>query len=92
MINCFCSMLLNQQERPPRKYCYHLSVISNTLLMEINLSQIRTLDIKREKVCAVCPYLLFSFPPFSKIKGTVVHMRKKIKFFDFPKNGSNDFD
>ena len=31
------------------------------MLIEINLSQIRTLDIKREKVCAVCPYLLFIF-------------------------------
>ena len=38
-----------------------LSVFWNPLLIEINLSQIRTLDIKREKVCAVCPYLLFLF-------------------------------
>ena len=36
-----------------------LSVILNTLFTEINLSQIRTLDIKREKIYAVCPYLLF---------------------------------
>ena len=36
-----------------------LYVVGNPLLIEINLSQIRTLDIKREKVCAVCPYLLF---------------------------------
>ena len=38
-----------------------LSVIWNILLIEINLSQIRILDIKREKVCAVFPYLLFNF-------------------------------
>ena len=38
-----------------------LSVVWNPLLIEINLSQIRTFDIKREKVCAVCPYLLFSY-------------------------------
>ena len=42
------AMLLNQQERPPMKY-----------LIEINFSQIRALEIKREKICAVCPYLLF---------------------------------
>ena len=36
-----------------------LLVISNALLVEINLSQTRTLDIKREKVCAVCPYHVF---------------------------------
>ena len=36
-----------------------LSVIWKPLLIEINLSQIRTLSIKLEKVCAVCPYLLF---------------------------------
>ena len=35
-----------------------LSVVINPLLIEINFSQIRTLDIKREKVCEVCPYLL----------------------------------
>ena len=38
-----------------------LFVIWNPLLIEINISQIRTLDIKREKVCTVCPYLLFIF-------------------------------
>ena len=35
-----------------------LSVICNPLLIEINLSRIRTLSIKREKVCSGCPYLL----------------------------------
>ena len=50
-------MLLNQQERPPRKYL--LSVIRNRMLIEINLSQIRISDSNREKVHAVCPYLLF---------------------------------
>ena len=36
-----------------------LSVIWNLMLIEINLFQIRILDIKREKVRAVCPYNLF---------------------------------
>ena len=31
-----------------------LSVIWNLMLIEIHLSQIRILDIKREEVCAVC--------------------------------------
>ena len=35
-----------------------LSVIGNALRIKINLSQIMTFNIKREKVCAVCPYLL----------------------------------
>ena len=35
-----------------------LSAIWNLLLIEMNLSQISTLDIKREKVCTICPYLL----------------------------------
>ena len=51
------AMLLKQQERPPRKYL--LSFISNLLLIEIHLSQIRISDSKREKVCAVCPCLFF---------------------------------
>ena len=38
-----------------------LSVIWNPLLIEINLSQIRPLDIKREKVCIVSAYLLFTY-------------------------------
>ena len=38
-----------------------LSVVWNPLLIEINLSQIRTLEIKREKVCVVCPYHLLFF-------------------------------
>ena len=29
------------------------------MFIEINVSQIRTLGIKREKVCALCPNLLF---------------------------------
>ena len=52
---CFrCYVIKSAGE--PRKYC---SVICNLLLIEINLAQIRIVDIKREKVCAVCPYLLF---------------------------------
>ena len=45
--------IVNQQERPPREYCYHLSVSWKLMLIEINLSQIRTSDRKREKLCAV---------------------------------------
>ena len=37
-----------------------LSVVWNRLIIKINLCQIRKLDIKREKVCVVCPYLLFN--------------------------------
>ena len=42
-----------------------LSVVWNPLLIEINLSQITTLEIKHGKVCAVCPYLLFHFNFFT---------------------------
>ena len=58
MIILFCCNFLNQQERPPRTYCY---VICNLLLIEINHFRIRILDIKCEKVRAVCPYILFLF-------------------------------
>ena len=51
-------MLLNQQEASNKVL---LSFVWNPLLIEINLSQIMTLDINREKVCAVCPYLLLFF-------------------------------
>ena len=37
---------------------WEFNIFENLFLAETNLSQIRTLDIKREKVCAVCPYLL----------------------------------
>ena len=53
------AMLLNHQERSPRKYCYQSSEIY--CFLEINLSQIRISDSKREKVCAACPYFLFQF-------------------------------
>ena len=50
-----------------------LSVIWNPLLIEINLSQIRTLLIKHEKVCAVCPYLLFHLKiPYNLYKIIVI--------------------
>ena len=51
MINIVFVMLLNQQERPPRKYCYQSS--ENIMLIEIHLSQIRISDSKREKVLYV---------------------------------------
>ena len=42
-----------------------LSVVWNPLVIEISLSQIRALDIKREKVCSMCPYLLFQIDQIS---------------------------
>ena len=57
MINCFCCYVIKSARETTKKVL--LSVIWNLLLIKINLSQIRTLEIKREKVCAVCPYLLF---------------------------------
>ena len=46
MIYCFVAMLLNQEI--DRQKC----------IVSLNFSQIRTLSIQCEKVCAVCPYLL----------------------------------
>ena len=54
---CFCCYDIKSAGEAVNKVL--LSVVWNPLLIEINVSQIRTLDIKREKVCAVCPYLLF---------------------------------
>ena len=53
----FCCYVIKSAGGTAKKVL--LSVIWNPLLIEINLSQIRTLDTKREKVCTVCPYLLF---------------------------------
>ena len=53
---CFCCYVIKSAGEATNKVL--LSVVWNPLLIEINFSQIRTLDIKREKVCAVCPYLL----------------------------------
>ena len=49
-------MLLYQQERPLRKYV--ISHLESTDYRNKSLSN-RILGSKREKVCAVCPYLLF---------------------------------
>ena len=73
MINCFCCYIIISAGETVKKVL--LSVIWNLLLIETNLSQIRTLSIKREKVYAVCPYFLFNFSLTLKL--TVVHMRKK---------------
>ena len=54
---CFCCFVIKSAGEAANKVL--LSVVWNPLLIEINLPQIRALDIKREKVCAVCPYLLF---------------------------------
>ena len=45
-----------------------VSVVWNWLLVEINLSQIRTLDIKRKKVCVVCSYLYFIWTWIQPVK------------------------
>ena len=57
MINCFCCYVIKSAEEIAKKVL--LSIFWNLLLIEINLSQIRITDSKREKVCVVCPYLLF---------------------------------
>ena len=70
MINCFCSYIIKPAGETTKKVL--LSVIRNLILIEIHLSQIRISDSKREKVYAVCPYILFFFvfpyhifiPPF----------------------------
>ena len=78
---CFCCYIIKSAGEVANKVL--LCVVWNPLLIEINLSQIRALDIKREKVRAVCPYLLFSFPLSLKLR--VVHKRKKLKIFIFSK-------
>ena len=45
------------------------------MLTEIHLSQIRISDSKREKVCAVCPYLSFCFL-FVEIEGEEVALMR----------------
>ena len=57
MIICFCWCVFKPAGETAKKVLS--SVIWNPLLIERNLSQIRPLDIKRKKVRAVCPYLLF---------------------------------
>ena len=56
--NVFVAILLNQQTDRQNVL---LSVIWNPLLIKTNLSQIRILSIKREKVCAMWPNLLLYF-------------------------------
>ena len=57
---CFCYNVIKSAGEAANKVL--LFVVWNSLLIEINLSQVRTLDIKREKLCAVCPYLLLPLP------------------------------
>ena len=59
----FCCYVIKSAGKAANKVL--LSVVWNPLLIEINLSQIRALDIKREKVCAVCPV------PFIQIHITI---------------------
>ena len=55
-INCFYCYVIKSAGEIAKKVL--LSIIWNLLFIEINLSQIWLSDTKREKVCAVCPYLL----------------------------------
>ena len=57
VINCFCCYVIKTAGETARKVL--LSYIWNLPLIEINLSQIRISHNKREKVCAVCPHILF---------------------------------
>ena len=56
---CLCCYVIKLAGEIAKKVL--LSIFWNLLLIEINLSQIRISDSKREKGCAVCPYLLFLF-------------------------------
>ena len=67
---CFCCYVIK-----PAGEAVLLSVVWNLLLIEINLSQIRISDSKREKVCAVYPYLLFL-----NGKGVVWYIKKHQNF------------
>ena len=53
-IHCFCCYVIKSAGETAKKVL--LSV--NLMLIEIHLYQIRIFDSKREKVCAVSPYLL----------------------------------
>ena len=68
MINYFCCYVIKLAGEIAKKI---LSIFWNLLLMEINLSQITISDCKREKVCAVCPYLLFIWCWWCKIMLTM---------------------
>ena len=56
--NRFCCYVIKSAGETAKKVS--LSIIWNLTLIEIHLSQIRISDSKREKVCAVCPYHLFT--------------------------------
>ena len=53
---CSCCYVIKSARETAKKVL--LSVIWNLLLIEIYLFQIRILKIKREKIRAMCPYLL----------------------------------
>ena len=58
----FIAMLLNQQERSPRKYCYHLSVIWKLLLMKIISLKLGYLTVNtRNYVRCARSFYLFIF-------------------------------
>ena len=58
MISCYCCYVFKSEREIVKEVL--LSVIWNLLLIQINRFGIRILYMKREKVCAVCPYLLFT--------------------------------
>ena len=59
VINCFCCYVINLAGETAKNVL--LPIIWNLLLIEISLSEIRISYSKREKVCAVCPYLSFKY-------------------------------
>ena len=58
-----------------------LSVLWNLLLIEINLSQISRSGSKREKVCVVCPYLLFYFRATLGVKEVLQSSKNSTSIF-----------
>ena len=59
MINCFCCYVIKSAQETAKKVFLSLPSHLKSTAYKINLFQIRILDIKREKVCAVWPYILF---------------------------------
>ena len=76
MINCFCCYVIKSAGETAKKVL--LSIFWNLLLIEINLSQITISDSKREKVCAVCPYPLFTLATIGSTIASTVAVLKSL--------------
>ena len=79
MINCFCCYIIKSAAETAKKVL--LSVISNLLLIQINISQIRISDNKHEEVlrCARTFYF-YSFWDFSGIADSVILLRCRMYY------------